>query len=106
MVCGDGPQTAKSGHARIFYAQVVLLPLPDLPVVLPRGKELPDRVERETLSNRMEIALANRLVFVHAVLKWLHHLSEKNVMLLHPASFSHDFLHASTLESLPGDWLR
>ena len=53
----------------------------------------------------MEIALVNRLVLVHAVLKWLHHLSKKNVMLLHPGCFSHDFLHSSTLESLPDDWV-
>ena len=47
-------------------------------------KQLPEGVERDTRFNRMEIALVNRLVLVHAVLKWLHHLSEKNVMLLHP----------------------
>ena len=41
-------------------------------------------MERDTRFNRMEIALVNRLVLVHAVLKWLHHLSKKNVMLLHP----------------------
>ena len=48
----------------------------------------------------MEIALSVTFVFVHAVLKWLHHLSAKNVMLLHLAASLHDFLHASRSETL------
>ena len=66
-------------------------------------KQLPEGVERDTRFNRMEIALVNRLVLVHAVLKWLHHLSTKNVMLLHPASSTQELLHAARLETLPGD---
>ena len=52
---------------------------------------------------RMAIALFVVLVFVHSVLKWLHHPLLNNVMLLHPESFSHDFLHAAMSETLPGD---
>ena len=52
---------------------------------------------------RMAIALFPHLVFVHSVLKWLHHPLLNNVMLLHPGSFSHDFLHAAMSETLPGD---
>ena len=56
--------------------------------------------------SRIEIALLVTFVFVHSVLKWLHHPLLKNVMLLHPESSSHDFLHAARSETLPGDWLR
>ena len=56
--------------------------------------------------SRIEIALLADFVSVQPVLKWLHHPLLKNVMLLHPASFSHDFWHAARSETLPGDWLR
>ena len=46
------------------------------------------------------------LPFVHGVLKWLHHPLLKYVMLLHPASSWHDFLHASRFGSFPGEDLR
>ena len=59
-----------------------------------------------TPPKRMAIALFVVLVFVHSVLKWLHHPLLKNVMLLHFGSSSHDFLHAAMSETLPGDWLR
>ena len=44
--------------------------------------------------------------WVHAVLKWLHQPLRKKVMLTHPTSLSHDFLHCSASESLPGDCWR
>ena len=44
--------------------------------------------------NRIEIALLSVFVFVHPVLKWLHHPPLKNVMLRHAAASSQDFLHA------------
>ena len=53
--------------------------------------------------NRSETALFLLLVLAHDVLKWLHHLLLKYVILWHFASFSHDFWHASRLETLPGD---
>ena len=56
--------------------------------------------------NRMAIALLDDFVFVHPVLKWLHHPPVKNVMLLQPASSSHDFLHAAMSATLLDDWLR
>jgi len=43
---------------------------------------------------RAEIALLSAFVFVHSVLKWLHHPPLQNVMLLHAAASSQDFLHA------------
>ena len=54
----------------------------------------------------MEIAHCEVLVFVHVVVKWLHQLLLlKNVILLHSASSSHDFLHSSMsltkLDDLP-----
>ena len=54
----------------------------------------------------MEIAWVEDLIFVHVVVKWLHHLLLlKNVILLHSASSSHDFLHSSMsltkLDDLP-----
>ena len=55
--------------------------------------------------NRKEITLLDDFVFVHPVLKWLHHPLVKNVMLLQPASFSHDFLHAAMSATFPDDWL-
>ena len=52
----------------------------------------------------MEIAPVEDLVFVHGVVKWLHHLLLlKNVILLHSASSSHDFLHASMSFTTPDD---
>ena len=48
------------------------------------------------LLNRLETALLSAFVFVHSVLKWLHHPPLKNVMLLHAAASSQDFLHASS----------
>ena len=49
--------------------------------------------------NRMEIALPSAFVFVHPVLKWLHHPPLKNVMLLHAAVSSQDFWHASMFDT-------
>jgi len=63
----------------------------------------PPESEPEALPNRIEIALLVGFVFVHSVLKWLHHPFSKNVMLLHAATSSHDFLHAAMLGSNPGD---
>ena len=61
-------------------------------------------VEPEADVNRIAIALFADLVFAHSVLKWLHHLvRQKNVMLLHFASSSHDFLHASMSATLSDD---
>ena len=51
------------------------------------------------LLNRIEIALPSAFVFVHSVLKWLHHPLLKNVMLLHAAASSQDFLHASSSDT-------
>ena len=52
----------------------------------------------------MEIAWVEDLVFVHVVVKWLHHLLLlKNVILLHSASSSHDFLHSSMSLTKPDD---
>ena len=48
------------------------------------------------LLNRLEIALLSAIVFVHPVLKWLHHPLLQNVMLWHAATSSQDFLHASS----------
>ena len=58
------------------------------------------------LLRRIEIALFADFVSVQPVLKWLHHPLLNNVMLLHPASFSHDSWHAARSGTLPGDWLR
>ena len=46
------------------------------------------------LLNRLETALLSAFVFVHSVLKWLHHPLLKKVMLRHAAASSQDFLHA------------
>ena len=51
------------------------------------------------LLNRIEIALPSAFVFVHSVLKWLHHPLLKNVMLLHAAASSQDLLHASSSDT-------
>jgi len=58
-----------------------------------------------TLS-RNTTALLFPLVLVHGVLKWLHHLLLKYVMLLHAGAFSHDVLHCSRLETFPGEFAR
>ena len=55
------------------------------------------------LLNRMEIALLSSFVFVHSVLKWLHHPLLKKVMLLHAAASSQDFLHASMFDTFFDD---
>ena len=67
------------------------------------GKGLPPESEPEALCNRIEIALLAGFVFVHPVLKWLHHPLSKKVMLLHSETSSHDFLHSAMLASTPGD---
>ena len=51
------------------------------------------------LFNRMEIALLSTFFTLHSVLKWLHHPPLKNVMLLHAAVSSQDFLHASMFDT-------
>ena len=51
------------------------------------------------LLNRMEIAFQSSFVFVHSVLKWLHHPPLKNVTLRHAAAFSQDFLHSSSFDT-------
>ena len=56
--------------------------------------------------HRMDIALFMRVVFVHVVLKKLHHVLLKNVMLWHSGSASHFCWHISSEESLPGDCWR
>jgi hypothetical protein len=56
--------------------------------------------------NRKLSALPLVLVLVHGVLKWLHHLVLKYVMLLHAAESSHDFLHWSRLDTFPGELSR
>ena len=42
----------------------------------------------------------------HAVLKWLHHLEDQYVTLLHWAEFWHDWEHAARLSSVPGELSR
>ena len=59
-------------------------------------------VEPETALNRNDVALPH-FILLHVVLNRLHHLLLKYVILWHFASFSHDFWHASRLETLPGD---
>ena len=56
--------------------------------------------------NRKISALPLLLVLVHGVLKWLHHLLLKYVMLLHAAESSHDFLHWSRSRTFPGELAR
>jgi hypothetical protein len=56
--------------------------------------------------NRKLSALPLVLVLVHGVLKWLHHLVLKYVMLLHAAESSHDFLHWSRPRTFPGEFAR
>ena len=46
------------------------------------------------------------LVLLHSVLKWLHHLLLKYVMLWHCALVSHVFLHCSRFETFPGEFFR
>ena len=57
----------------------------------------------ETPLNRRAIACFTRLVWVHGVLKWLHQVLLKNVILSQPVVSWHDSLHFSTLGSFPGD---
>ena len=61
-------------------------------------------VVSELVSNRSAAtALFALLVFIHEVLKWLHHPLLKYVMLWHPAVVRHDCLHCSRPKPLPGD---
>ena len=57
------------------------------------------------VAHRETDAFLLRLVFVHGVLKRLHHLLLKYVKLWHAAKSSHDFLQASMLDTFPGELL-
>ena len=77
------------------------------PKAVTKSNNVPPLVEAAVVNcappSRIEIALLVDFVFVQPVLKWLHQPLSKNVMLWHPASSSHDFLHAARSETLPGD---
>ena len=57
--------------------------------------------------NVIAIVFVVGVLLVQSVLKWLQYLlCVKNVMLLHSASSSHDFLHAARSDASPDDFLR
>ena len=57
----------------------------------------PFKCEALSSTRTADTALLFVLVNTHAVLKWTHHPLSKNVMLRHPAEFSHDSLHLSSV---------
>ena len=61
-------------------------------------------VQHTPVFNVIAIVFVVGVLFVHLVLKWLQYLlCGQNVMLLHSASSSHDFLHAARSDASPDD---
>ena len=65
--------------------------------------EDPLKYLRRATSRQLATAFPIVLILSHGVVKWLHHPFWKNVMLLHSAAASHDALHSSMFEFLPGE---